>query len=72
MKLLQTWDTMRTTLEEFFLPPSMEKALRWVERHPQAVVAGAMVLVMAVLLAQTPAEHTVEHDAYNGETPLFV
>lgn len=72
MKLLQTWDTMRTTLEEFILPPSIEKAVRWVERHPQAVVAGAMVIVMAVLLAQTPGEHTVEHDAYNDEIPLFV
>lgn len=72
MKLLETWDTIQTSLEEFALPPSVERAVNWVERHPRAVVAGAMVVVLAVLLAQTPAEHSVEHDAYGDETPLFV
>ena len=72
MKLLQTWDTIRTTVEEFRLPPYLEKTVLWLERHPRAVVAGALVVVMAALLTQIPAEHPVEQEAYNGETPLFV
>jgi hypothetical protein len=71
MKLL-TWDTVQTTLEAFEAPEWLEKAVAWLERHPRAVLAGAMVVAMAVLLAQTPGEGSVEHDAYNGETPLFV
>lgn len=72
MKLLRTWDTVETTLEEFSLPPSVEKVARWVERHPRAVLAGALVLVMAVLLAQVPDEKPDEVEAYDGQTPLFV
>ena len=71
MKLLN-WDTIRTTLDAFEAPPYLEKAVLWLERHPRAVLAGALVVAMAVVLAQTPAEQTVEYDAYNGETPLFV
>ncbi len=72
MKLLESWDTEETTVPEFNLPPLLEKTLRWVERHPRAVVAGALVLVMAALLSQVPSETKPEPDAYNGETPLFV
>ncbi|HKZ52586.1 MAG TPA: hypothetical protein VJ085_04825 [Candidatus Acidoferrales bacterium] len=72
MKLLQTWDTIRTTVEEFSLPPYLEKTAQWLERHPRAVIAGTLVVVMAALLTQIPAENPVEPDAYNGETPLFV
>lgn len=66
------WDTVRTTLEEFGLPPIVERAAHWVERHPKTVLAGALVLVMAVLLAQSPGEPAADPDPYNGETPLFV
>jgi hypothetical protein len=72
MKLLQTWDTIRTTVEEFSLPPYLERTVQWLERHPRAVVAGALVVVMAALLTQVPAESPVDQDAYNGEAPLFV
>lgn len=72
MELLEKWDSVQSTIQAFNLPPSVEKALRWVERHPQAVVAAAAVLVMAVLLAQAPADTAADHDAYSDETPLFV
>ena len=72
MKLRRTWDTVQTTLEEFALPPTLETVARWVQRHPRAVLAGAAMLLMAVLLAQMPAESSAEADAYSGETPLFV
>jgi hypothetical protein len=72
MKLLRTWDTIRTTVEEFNLPPYLERTVQWLERHPRAVVAGALVVVMAALLTQIPSESALEQDAYNGETPLFV
>jgi len=72
MKLLEKWDTVQSTLQAFNLPPSVEKALRWVERHPQAVVAAAAVLVMAVVLAQAPPDTAAEQDAYSDEIPLFV
>ena len=69
MKL--TWDSIRTNLNEYQLPPHLERLLRWVERHPQAVLAGALIVLMALALAQTPSE-SAEADTYNGETPLFV
>ncbi|MFQ5662370.1 MAG: hypothetical protein ACE5HL_00865 [Terriglobia bacterium] len=69
MKPRKSWKPLAATLERFDLPRRLEKALRWVEGHPRAVVAGTLILVTAVMLAQTP---TVEPDAYNGETPLFV
>jgi len=72
MKLLRTWDTVETRLEEFALPPALEKIAHWVVRHPQAVVAGALVVLMAVVLAQSPADAKAEVDPYGGETPLFV
>lgn len=72
MKLRKTWDTIQTKLEEFDLPPYLEKAARWVERHPRTVLAGAVVVLMAVALSQTPTEKPVEYDAYSDETPLFV
>ncbi|MFQ5694770.1 MAG: hypothetical protein ACE5HB_02160 [Terriglobia bacterium] len=65
------WARIRTSVEGFPLPASLEKATRWVERHPRTVISGALVVALALLLAQSPAE-PVEHDAYNGETPLFV
>jgi hypothetical protein len=67
----QTWKTIRTTVEDTGLPSYLEKMVQWVERHPRAIAAGALVLVMAVALSQTP-ETPAEQDAYNGETPLFV
>lgn len=70
--LERSWDSVRATLEKFDLPPYLEKAVRWAERHPRAIAAGALALAMAVLLAQAPGETPTEHDAYNGETPLFV
>ena len=72
MKLLRNWDTVETKLEEFALPPALEKIARWVESHPRAVLAGALVVLMAVVLAQSPADSTSEADPYSGETPLFV
>lgn len=72
MKLLETWDTIQTTLEEFPLPPLLVKAVRWVERHPRTVLATSLIVVLALLLAQTPGEKPTEPDPYNGETPLFV
>jgi hypothetical protein len=72
MKLLKTWDTIRTSLNAFSLPPALEKSVRWIERHPRAVVATALVVTLALLLTQSPGEQTSEADAYNGETPLFV
>lgn len=66
------WDTIRTTLQEFGLPPYVERAARWVERHPKTVLAGALIVTLTVLLAQTPAEQSTEADPYSGETPLFV
>ena len=71
MKLLQSWDSIRTNLSEYRLPPHLERLLRWVERHPQAVLAGALIVLTAVALTQTPSEST-EADPYSGETPLFV
>jgi hypothetical protein len=59
-------------LQEFSLPPALEKAVRWIESHPRAVVATTAVLLMAVLLAQTPGNAAAEQDAYSDETPLFV
>ena len=70
MRLL-TWDTVRDTLEYFDAPPYLQKAVRWVERHPRTVLVGALVVVMTVMLARTPAE-PVEHDSYSEETPLFI
>jgi hypothetical protein len=72
MKLLRTWDTVENRLQEFVLPPALEKIARWVESHPRAVLAGALVLLMAVVLAQSPADSESEADPYGGETPLFV
>ena len=72
MRLLRTWDTVENKLEEFALPPALEKIARWVESHPRAVLAGALVVLMAVVLAQSPADAKSEMDAYGGETPLFV
>jgi hypothetical protein len=66
------WDTIHTSLREFGLPPMVERAARWVEKHPKTVLAGALVLVVAVLLTQSPGETAADPDAYNGETPLFV
>lgn len=66
------WDTIHTSLREFGLPPIVEHAARWVERHPKTVLAGALVLAMAVLLTQSPADAAADPDPYNGETPLFV
>ncbi|MDA2913492.1 hypothetical protein MYX77_05970 [Acidobacteriia bacterium AH_259_A11_L15] len=67
-------ETLRSTLEYFELPPYLENALRWVERHPRTVLAGtgALVVLLTVALSQTPAESPAEQDAYNGEVPLFV
>lgn len=70
--LLRTRDTLQSTLEEFSLPPILERAVRWIESHPRAVVATTAVLLMAVLLAQTPTQPGAEPDAYSDETPLFV
>lgn len=72
MTLQKTWDTIQTKLEEFDLPPYLEKAVRWVERHPRTVIAGALVVLMAVALTQSPGEQPVEHDAYADQTPLFI
>jgi hypothetical protein len=66
------WDTIHTSLREFGLPPIVERAARWVERHPKTVLAGALVLAMAVLLTQSPGDAAGDPDPYNGETPLFV
>jgi hypothetical protein len=46
--------------------------VRWVERHPKAVVATVVIVALGVLLAQTPGETPAEAEPYNGETPLFV
>lgn len=70
--LLKTWDTIQTKLEEFELPPYLEKAVHWVERHPKTVLAGALVVLMAVALTQTPSEPPVEADAYADQAPLFI
>lgn len=70
MRLL-TWDTVRDTLEYVDVPPYLQKAVRWVERHPRTFLVGALVVVMAVMLARTPAE-PVEQDSYSDETPLFI
>jgi hypothetical protein len=72
MKLLRRSDAVETRLEEFALPPILEKVAHWVVRHPQAVVAGALVVLMAVVLAQSPSDTSAEADPYVGETPLFV
>lgn len=72
MTLTKTWDTLRTTLEEFDLPPYLVKSLRWMERHPRTVLAGAVLIMMAVALTQTPSEQPVAHEPYGDETPLFV
>ena len=66
------WDTIHTSLREFGLPPVVEKAARWVEKHPKTVLTGALVLVVAVLLTQSPGESNADPDAYSDETPLFV
>ena len=66
------WDTLRTPLKEFGLPPIVERAARWVEKHPKTVLAGALIVTLTLLLAQTPAEQSTEADPYSGETPLFV
>ncbi len=66
------WDTVHTSLREFGLPPMVERVARWVERHPKTVLAGALVLAMAVLLTQSPSDAATDPDPYNGETPLFV
>jgi len=55
----------------FDLSSVLEKAAEWVERNPRAVLAGALVGVTAVMLAQTPAD-MAEHDPNGDETPLFV
>lgn len=73
--LLETWDTIQTKLEEFDLldlPPYVAKVVRWVERHPKTVLAGALVVLMAVALTQTPGEQPLESDAYADHTPLFI
>lgn len=72
MALVLSLNRIRTALEQLRLHASLDNALRWVERHPQAVVAGALVLAMAALLLQTPSESAAELDSYNDETPLFV
>ena len=72
MKLLRTWDTIETKLEEFALPPALEKVAHWVARHPKTVLAGAVVVLMAVALAQSPSETAPEADPYGSEIPLFV
>jgi hypothetical protein len=72
MELLRKWDTVQSTLEEFRLPPTVEKAVRWMENHPRAIVGTAAVLLVAVVLAQAPGRPTGEQDAYSDETPLFV
>ena len=66
------WDTLRTPLHEFGLPPFVERAARWVEKHPKTVLAGALIVALTLLLAQTPAEQPADADPYSGETPLFV
>jgi len=73
--LLKTLDAIQTRLEEFDvldLPPYVAKVVRWVERHPKTVAAGALVVLMAVALTQTPSEQPVESDAYSDHTPLFI
>ena len=73
--LLKTLDAIQTRLEEFDvmdLPPYVAKVVRWVELHPKTVVAGALVVLMAVALTQTPSERPVESDAYSDHTPLFI
>ncbi|MCH6553878.1 MAG: hypothetical protein IH793_06940, partial [Acidobacteria bacterium] len=47
----------QTTMKSFFFDLSsvLEKAAEWVERNPRAVLAGALVVVTAVMLAQTQA-----------------
>ena len=70
--LLRTRDTLRSALEEFSLPPALEKAVRWIESHPRAVVATTAVLLMAALLAQSPGRPAGEQDAYSDDAPLFV
>ena len=81
--LLKTLDAIQTRLEEFDvmdLPPYVAKAVRWVDRHPKtvaagapaALMAGALVVLMAVALTQTPSEQPVESDAYSDHTPLFI
>lgn len=73
--LLKTLDAIQTRLEEFDvldLPPYVARVVRWVERHPKTVVAGALVVLMAVALTQTPSEQPAESDAYSDHTPLFI
>jgi len=73
--LLKTLDAIQTRLEEFDvldLPPYVARVVRWVERHPKTVVAGALVVLMAVALTQTPGEQPVGSDAYSDHTPLFI
>jgi len=72
MKPTPVQDAVETTHREFALSPALERIIRWVERHPRTVLAGALVAVMAVVLAQLPVQRSVEYDAYSGETPLFV
>lgn len=71
MKLLSR-DILDDTLDFFDLPPYLEKAVRWVQRHPRTVLTGALVLVMAVMLVRTPTEPPAEPDAYSDGTPLFI
>jgi len=70
--LLKSLDAIRNTLDAFDLPPYLEKVVRWVERHPKTVLAGAVVVLMAVALTQTPHEQPVESDAYSDTSPLFI
>ncbi|MBI4466239.1 MAG: hypothetical protein HY656_02270 [Acidobacteria bacterium] len=72
MTLEKTWDTIRNSLDLFDLPPYLVKVVRWVERHPRTVLAGAVVVLMAVALTQSPAEQPVESDPYADHTPLFI
>lgn len=72
MEPLKSWKMLRAAVKEVRLPPGVETALRWVESHPRTVVTGALVVAMAVLLAQSPQKSLAEPDAYNGENPLFV
>lgn len=63
---------IESLLDELGLPRMLERAARWVERHPRTVLTGLLVASALVFtLVQSPAE-TVEQDLPAEDTPLFI
>ena len=61
-------------IDSLELPELVERAVRWVERHPRTVVTGALVVTaLGVLLAQSlPNPLKSETPSDETETPLFI